>query len=366
MFSNTAQRHQASTTRKKEQANKVWVYANTCTAYEGSLSHIPFAEEKIKCQFYNDKHELIALEKIGTTAQNNRKTKGLHFKPIVSSTESYSSEAFSYTSLSTPSITALPAVFVDSFENENGHSNYSYSSNYSTQTQSNLTQKIWDISESETVMADNPCFDNINLNNFVTSIDSEDCENCYSSNAFSQANKFNNQFIETTGQQLEDSLDVRNENPSELQKTPMSLNPDLTYENFLHMSVEENPFLSVTYLPPDYIDYFNESIEESPYPKHASISSGSTGEVNLDELKSWPDDLISQESTDFSFAEEGRTVDQGSVPEIELEKIAERQKNAISSSSLAQSPMTFFTSKSKRSSVDDCDEPRRQHKASKC
>ncbi|WP_419420502.1 hypothetical protein ACNVED_04165 [Legionella sp. D16C41] len=55
MFSNKPLRYQALTSQKKKQANKVWVYANTCTAYEGSLSHIPFVEEKIKCQFYNDK-----------------------------------------------------------------------------------------------------------------------------------------------------------------------------------------------------------------------------------------------------------------------------------------------------------------------
>ncbi|STX81735.1 Uncharacterised protein [Legionella busanensis] len=79
---------------------------------------------------------------------------------------------------------------------------------------------------------DNPCFDNINLNNLVTSINAEDDGNCYSFNAFNQTNRFNNQRLETAGQQLEHSLDVHSKNLSELQKTLTSLNPNLTSEKF--------------------------------------------------------------------------------------------------------------------------------------
>ncbi|STX52139.1 Uncharacterised protein [Legionella busanensis] len=393
MLLNKVQRNKASTTHKKEQKNKVWVYTNTCTAYEGSLSHIPFLEEKIKCQFYNEKHELITLEKIGTTAHNNRKTKGLHFKPMVASTKSYSLEAPIYTNLSTPSITALPAIFVDSFENENATNNYGYSSNYSTQTQNNLTQEILDISETEPVLAgnyyadsfsipqesnstmltvrtrrrqklntDNPCFDNINLNNLVTSINAEDDGNCYSFNAFNQTNRINNQRLETAGQQLEHSLDVHSKNLSELQKTLTSLNPNLTSEKFQPMSIEENYFLNVTYLPPGYLNYFNEPIEESPYPEYDTVSYNSTEEVTLDEetsceedvnleaLTSWPDDLVLQDSTDVSFAEGSPIVDYNSRPNIELEESARQYKNVSSSSSFSQS---FFNSTHKRSSPEE-------------
>ncbi|WP_419420501.1 hypothetical protein ACNVED_04160 [Legionella sp. D16C41] len=92
-------------------------------------------------------NKLIVLEKIGPVARDNRKAQGLYFKPIDASTESHPSDALSYASLSTPSINALPAIFVDSFENNNDSNNYGYSSNYSAQTQSTFTSEVEDYEE---------------------------------------------------------------------------------------------------------------------------------------------------------------------------------------------------------------------------
>ncbi|WP_419421545.1 hypothetical protein ACNVED_16285 (plasmid) [Legionella sp. D16C41] len=146
--------------------------------------------------------------------------------------------------------------------------------------------------------------------------------------------------------------EVNHKNAS-LAQSNLMLNPQgLTIENIDPMVLEDH-----TDLPLDFINSFSEAIKESPCPEHDLANEGdaldeivSCEEVNLDELTSWPADLIVADSTEVAF-EESATEVQDSGPSAEIEESALQHKSATNSSSLQSLP-TFFNLRGKRAAPE--------------
>ncbi|WP_419420457.1 hypothetical protein ACNVED_03935 [Legionella sp. D16C41] len=149
--------------------------------------------------------------------------------------------------------------------------------------------------------------------------------------------------------------EVNHKNASLAQRNLMVNPDDLTIENSNPMVLEDH-----TDLPLDFINSFSEAIEESPYPEHDDVASTEvvtleeatfSEDINLDELTSWPADLIAQESTAVS-CEESTTEVQDSGPSVEIEESALQYKSATNSSSLQSLP-TFFNLQGKRAAPEE-------------
>ncbi|WP_419420459.1 hypothetical protein ACNVED_03945 [Legionella sp. D16C41] len=150
--------------------------------------------------------------------------------------------------------------------------------------------------------------------------------------------------------------EVNHKNASLAQRNLMVNPDDLTIENSNPMVLEDH-----TDLPLDFINSFSEAIEESPYPEHDDVASTEAvtlekvtackEDVNLDELTSWPADLIVQDSTAVS-CEESATEAHDSGPSVEIEESASQRKSTTNSSSLQSLP-TFFNLRGKRAAPEE-------------